>query len=172
MIPNYYRKIVSGWTNYSCMVISHKISEKIMGYRGSKSLPWNGRVKEQRVDGNHLKKKKNKFLLRLRYTLMGGESCYQVKIPSNQLKILSFSTLNFKPKLNPWFITLWPLQIRAEAGLVDAEDSIFTSIFKNNTYKLGWYLKTNFAIGFGKKRIIFIVTNTRIFWSNWIYHYK
>jgi len=78
------------------MVTSHKISEKIMGYRGSKSLLYTCKVKEQRVDGNHLK---NKFGLRLRYTLMGGESCYQVKIPSNQLKFLSFST--FKPKLNP-----------------------------------------------------------------------
>jgi hypothetical protein len=45
--------------------------------------------------------------------------------------------------LNPWFVT----------GLVDAEGSFFTSIFKSNTYKLGWYLKTNFAIGFGKNEL-------------------
>jgi len=36
---------------------------------------------------------------------------------------------------------------------VDAEGSFFTSIFKSNTYKLGWYLKTNFAIGFGKNEL-------------------
>jgi hypothetical protein len=37
LVPNYIRKIISGWTNYSGTVISQKISEKIMGYRGSKS---------------------------------------------------------------------------------------------------------------------------------------
>ena len=37
MIPNYIRKIISGWTNYSCMVTSHKIDENKMGHRGSKS---------------------------------------------------------------------------------------------------------------------------------------
>ena len=84
---------------------------------------------------------------------MGGESCYQVKIPSNQLKFLSFST--FKPKLNPWFIT----------GLVDAVGSFFTSIFKSNTYKLGWYLKTNFAIGFGKNELSLLLQVQEFFWG-------
>ena len=37
LVPNYIRKIISGWTNYSGTVITQKISEKIMGYRGSKS---------------------------------------------------------------------------------------------------------------------------------------
>jgi len=37
LIPNYIRKIISGWINYSCKVISHKINEKKMGNRGSKS---------------------------------------------------------------------------------------------------------------------------------------
>jgi hypothetical protein len=37
LIPNYIRKTISGWINYSCMVISQKIIEKEMGYRGSKS---------------------------------------------------------------------------------------------------------------------------------------
>ena len=37
LIPNYLRKTICGWINSSCKVISQKISEKIMGYRGSKS---------------------------------------------------------------------------------------------------------------------------------------
>jgi Proton-conducting membrane transporter len=37
LILNYIWKNISGWTNYSCKVISYKIFEKIMGYRGSKS---------------------------------------------------------------------------------------------------------------------------------------
>jgi hypothetical protein len=80
----------------------------------------------------------------LRCTLTGCESSYPIKIPSKQLKNQrTFSTVNTQPKLNPWFVT----------GLVDAEGSFFTSIFKSNTYKLGWYLKTNFAIGFGKNEL-------------------
>jgi len=37
MVPSYNRKIISGWSNYPCMVISHRMSENEMGYRGSKS---------------------------------------------------------------------------------------------------------------------------------------
>ncbi len=37
MVPNHSWKIMSGWTNYSGMVISYKIYENIMGYHGSKS---------------------------------------------------------------------------------------------------------------------------------------
>jgi hypothetical protein len=50
MIPNYIRKYLSGQNNYLGKVTSHKMSEKKMGYRGSKSgkMP----VKEQRVDGS------------------------------------------------------------------------------------------------------------------------
>jgi hypothetical protein len=36
-VPSCNRKITSGWTNYSGMVTSLKISENLMGYRGSKS---------------------------------------------------------------------------------------------------------------------------------------
>jgi len=38
MAPSYIRKGVSGWTNYSGMVTAHKITERAMGYRGSKSF--------------------------------------------------------------------------------------------------------------------------------------
>ena len=79
-VPNYIRKFICGWTNYSGMVISTKMSENEMGYRGSKSgiLP----VKEQRVDGSWFL---TKIARSLRCTLMDREICYQVKIPSKQL---------------------------------------------------------------------------------------
>lgn len=38
MVPSYSRKAISGWTNHSGMVISHKMSENEMGNRGSKSI--------------------------------------------------------------------------------------------------------------------------------------
>jgi NADH:ubiquinone oxidoreductase subunit 5 (subunit L)/multisubunit Na+/H+ antiporter MnhA subunit len=50
-IPNYIRKAISGWTNHSCMVISQKINENLMGYRGSK-LNIKLFEKEQRADGS------------------------------------------------------------------------------------------------------------------------
>jgi hypothetical protein len=52
-----------------------------MGYRGSKSLLYISKVKEQRVDGSYLS-----CLDKLRCTLKGCESSYQVKILSKQLK--------------------------------------------------------------------------------------
>jgi hypothetical protein len=87
------------------MVISQKMIEKEMGYRGSKSEILNPQpnklsVKEQRVDGSCCIKSK---LMLLRCTLTGGESCYQIKIPSKQLNYRSFSTLNSitETELNP-----------------------------------------------------------------------
>jgi len=53
MVPNYSRNAISGWTNYSGMVTSHKMSENEMGNRGSKSAICESiAVKEQRVDGS------------------------------------------------------------------------------------------------------------------------
>jgi hypothetical protein len=80
IIPSYIRKSISGWSNDSCMVISYEISEKIMGNRGSKSKILLNFVKEQRVDGNWWTKP-----FHLRYTLMGSEKNYQIKIPSKLL---------------------------------------------------------------------------------------
>jgi len=37
MVPSHSRNWIGGWTNHSCMVISHKMIEIKMGYRGSKS---------------------------------------------------------------------------------------------------------------------------------------
>lgn len=64
------------------------MKETEKGYRGSKSgiLP----VKEQRVDGSWLLAKQARSL---RYTLMGGESRYQVKIPSKQLNSPQFRVI-------------------------------------------------------------------------------
>lgn len=79
---------MSGQNNYLGMVISHKMSENEMGYRGSKSefqspQPKEISVKEQRVDGSYFG-----FLFlffpKLRCTLMGFERSYQIKNPSNQ----------------------------------------------------------------------------------------
>ena len=52
MVPNHGRKTIGGWSNYSCRVISHKMSENKMGDRGSKSDLLIKSVKEQRVNGN------------------------------------------------------------------------------------------------------------------------
>jgi hypothetical protein len=37
VVPSYSRKVISGWSNDPCMVISQEIDEKKMGNRGSKS---------------------------------------------------------------------------------------------------------------------------------------
>ena len=106
MIPSYSRKAISGQNNYLGMVISQEMSENEMGYRGSKSeFKQIGSVKEQRVDGGYCNKS-----MQLRCTLMGGESRYQIKIPSNQINTKNFSTFNSSLPINPWFIT----------GLIDA----------------------------------------------------
>jgi hypothetical protein len=72
------------------------MNENEMGYRGSKSnCNFNNRsiqiknysfVKEQRVDGSCFINN-NKKLIKLRYTLKGGASYYQTKIPSKQIVI-------------------------------------------------------------------------------------
>ena len=125
MISSLSWKAISGWTNHSCTVISHLMSENEMGYRGSKSklvkkqkLVTNF-VKEQRVDGSWGIRQ-----IPLRYTLMGFERNYQLKIPSchlNNTKTIYFSTFNLNPKLNPWFLS----------GLIDGEGSFSTTIQKN-----------------------------------------
>jgi len=89
LISNYIRKIISGWINYSSMVISQKIDEKKMEYRGSKS-DLNKSVKEQRVDGSWFLNKIAVPNRNLRFTLMGLERGYLVKIPSKQFNISFF----------------------------------------------------------------------------------
>jgi len=97
-------------------------------------------VKEQRVDGSLCLLKKY-----IRCTLTGLETGYQAKIPSKQLNKnknkRTFSTLISNSKLNPWFVT----------GLVDGECTFVISIQRNNNLKLGWYVKTRFAINLHKR---------------------
>jgi len=63
------------------MVIAHKIIEREIGYRGSKSGLYPRPVKEQRVDGSRCVN-----LTHLRYTLLGFERNSQIKNPSNQIQ--------------------------------------------------------------------------------------
>jgi len=136
MIPNYNRKIISGWSNHSCMVTSHKIDENQMGYRGSKSDFIIKSVKEQRVDGSWWINP-----IHLRYTLMGFERNYQIKIPSKQLNIKKYSTLTYPSYVNPWFWT----------GLIDGEGSFTIVIDKNKNRNLGWRVQAKFQIGVHKR---------------------
>jgi LAGLIDADG DNA endonuclease family/NADH dehydrogenase len=99
MILSYIWKVISGWTNHSCKVISQMMKETEMEYCGSKSGVIF--VKEQRVDGSCWIDS-----IQLRCTLMGYENSYQVKILSKQLNksILYFFTLINKTKNNSWFL--------------------------------------------------------------------
>ena len=131
-------KYISGWINDSGTVISKKMREIKMGYRGSKSdilspLAKRISVKEQRVDGSY-------FGLnpKLRYTLMGFERSYQVRILSNQLNKLFFSTASIQLfQLNPYFVT----------GFCDAESSFQVLVTKNKNSRLGWSVRLFFTIG-------------------------
>ena len=120
------------------MVTSHKMSENEMDYRGSKSEYLMDSVKEQRVDGSwSIKTKFSKMLLR--YTLMGFERNYLVKIPSKQLNIKKFSSLPCTTR--PWFWT----------GLIDAEGSFTILINKSKSHKLEWRVQTKFQMGLHKR---------------------
>jgi hypothetical protein len=92
LVPNHSRKTVSGWTNYSGKVTSHKMIEKEMEYSGSKSITCfkSVIVKEQRLDDSW----HGEYTPRLRYSLMGFERNYQVKILSNQInKYRSYTSI-------------------------------------------------------------------------------
>uniref|UniRef100_UPI0021158EFD hypothetical protein n=1 Tax=Aspergillus sclerotioniger TaxID=319627 RepID=UPI0021158EFD len=154
LVPSHNQKIVGGWTNHSCMVISQKASEKNVGYRGSKSaICENIAVKEQRVDGSW----HGNNLPCLKCTLMGFERNYQVKNPSNliiQRRLYSKGgevfkdnnlTINNKhTQLNePWFIT----------GFADAEGCFLITVRKTPRNNLGWQLEANFIINLHKKDV-------------------
>jgi hypothetical protein len=138
MIPSYSRKAISGQNNYLGRVTSHKMIEREMGYRGSKSDFIMNSVKEQRVDGSWCFEYLPKHL---RYTLMGFERNYQVKILSKQLNVKKFSTFNSSSNVNPWFIS----------GFSDAEGSFTIIIDKNNKRTLGWRVQSKFQIGLHKR---------------------
>jgi len=75
-----------------------------MEYRGSKSIVFQVRstiVKEQRVDGRGcVKLLQLQVYTHLRYTLMGFERNYQIRIPSNQLISLRRSYTSLATKLH------------------------------------------------------------------------
>ena len=135
-------KVISGSGNDRCIVTTHKVYESKVGYRGSKSIVLiikNTIVKEQRVDGSRCFNTRH-----IRYTLMGFERNYQIKIPSKQIiskrlysscpfprgkggQLPSFwrkkkdeRSLNNKYSLNPWFLT----------GFIDGEGSFMVIVRK------------------------------------------
>jgi hypothetical protein len=141
LVPSHNWKVMSGWTNHSGMVISQKMNENEMEYRGSKSefqflQPNEISVKEQRVDGSYFG-----LYPKLRFTLMGCESSYQIINPSKQFKSfnfnkLFFSTISNNSKLNSFFVS----------GLVDAEGSFSIIINNDIRYKTGWHVRSLFQI--------------------------
>uniref|UniRef100_UPI0022380D67 LAGLIDADG endonuclease n=1 Tax=Ramaria cf. rubripermanens TaxID=2016387 RepID=UPI0022380D67 len=158
MIPSYSRKVICGWSNYSCKVISHKMSENEMEYRGSKSVFIKNAVKEQRVDGSWLLNKLAVLIRSLRCTLMGFERNYQIKILSKQLSKnkRNFSTLVQNSKINPWFVT----------GFCDGEASFGVSIYIDKRIKgrLAWAVKPSFQISLNSKAIHLLLQLQKIFW--------
>lgn len=125
------------------MVISHKIIERLMGYRGSKSTILNNIVvKEQRVDGSY----SGLTNPGLRYTLTGLKrdyliKCYNGLCPtacvyvgmarvSNQIsRTVLYSSLTTSPKIdlvtnNFYFFT----------GFTDAEGSFTLNIRSSDKY--------------------------------------
>jgi len=146
------------------MVISQKMSENKMGYRGSKSEFLNPQpkeifVKEQRVDGSYFG---SVSIPRLRCTLTGGESRYHIKIPSKQLNTTfttatasvteatlttgarTFSTLpsgQGSNVLNPWFFS----------GFTDAEGCFSIGIRPDAKFKTKWRVSPVFIIKLHKK---------------------
>ena len=134
LIPSHIWKYMCGCANHTCMVISQKMSENEMEYRGSKSIVplINTIVKEQREDGSL----RIKNLMRIRCSLMGFERNYLANIPSEQSNIKIFSTLT-SSHIDPWAIT----------GFIDAEGSFSIILDKNKTRKLGWRVQSKFQIG-------------------------
>uniref|UniRef100_UPI001BF142FC LAGLIDADG endonuclease n=1 Tax=Ganoderma subamboinense TaxID=34466 RepID=UPI001BF142FC len=147
MVPSYSRKAISGWSNYPGMVISPKMNENEMGYRGSKSVLLTSTVKEQRVDGSWFLAPKARSL---RYTLMDFERNYQFKILSKQLNFIKyFHTSAYaqvqNTKLDPWFVT----------GFCDGEACFSVSIYIDKRIKgrLGWAVKPSFQISLNSRDI-------------------
>jgi len=132
--------------------------ERKMGYRGSKSDSKIS-VKEQRVDGSRYFNPRFKYL---RYTLMGFERNYPVKILSNQTNIFrrNYSIYTHKPHevklslMDPWFIT----------GFSDAESSFSILIQHNVKHNTNWRVKVIFAIALHKKDKL-LLENLQNYWG-------
>ena len=150
-VPSYSWKTICGWSNYSGMVTSLKMSENKMDNRGSKSAIKSIVVKEQRVDGSWFIKS---HLMNLRCTLQGFErnrdiklgfnmqQCWNsyIKNPSKQFDLKKFSTYSstiVKPGV-------W-------SGLIDGEGLFSIIVDKNKVRKLGWRVQLKFQIGLHTK---------------------
>jgi len=137
MVPSCSWKTISGWTNFSGKVTSHKMSENEMGNRGSKSVIFNNiAVKEQRVDGSWCINR----LMHLRCTLVNFERNSWAKIPSKQFNIKNYSTFNTTTSINPWVLS----------GLIAGEGSFTIIIDRNKTRKF-----TTSSQGIGKAKWFF-----------------
>jgi len=151
-VPSYSWKTISGWSNYSGMVTSLKMSENKMDNRGSKSAILKSIVvKEQRVDGSWFIKS---HLMNLRYTLQGFEKNRDIKlgfnmqqgwnsyikIPSKQFDLKKISTYS-STIVNPG---VW-------SGLIDGEGSFSIIVDRNKARKLGWRVQLKFQIGLHTK---------------------
>ncbi len=151
-VPSYSWKTVSGWSNYSGMVTTLKMSENKMDNRGSKSAILKSIVvKEQRVDGSWFIKS---HLMNLRYTLQGFEKNRDIKlgfnmqqgwnsyikIPSKQFDLKKISTYS-STIVNPG---VW-------SGLIDGEGSFSIIVDRNKARKLGWRVQLKFQIGLHTK---------------------
>ena len=146
LVPSYSRKVISGWSNYSGMVISQKNPEREVGNRGSKSDMLS--VKEQRVYGN----RHAVFSSSLRCTLRDFERNLRIKIPSKQIiQSQLFSTLNTTTKTitDNKFIVL-PLFV---TGFTDAEGCFMITIRKAARQTLGWRIEANFVINLHKRDV-------------------
>ena len=158
LVPNHIRNNMCGWINHWGMVISQKISEQNMGYRGSKS-DRNWFVKEQRVDGSYPKRD----TLGLRCTLMGFERNYQIKVLSKQILHKQSYTTNsiinsspIKPQLlDPWFVT----------GFSDAEGSFMVIVRRDSINNTGWRVEANFTINL-HNRDLEILKSLQTFFGN------
>lgn len=147
------------------MVISQWIIERAIGYRVSKLTLgivnywgtvtlYNYKprvVKVQRLDGGCIGLKRHATAgPMLRYSLMGLERDYQVKILSNQIQF--FNTRNYSTNcvlksaervtnLNPWFVT----------GFCDGECCFYVGVQRNSKSKIGWTVELIFTLALHEK---------------------
>jgi hypothetical protein len=149
-VPSHIWKYMGGWTNYSGKVITLKMCENKMDYRGSKSDRYMS-VKEQRVDGSWFIKSQ---LMNLRCTLQGFERNRDIKLgfnmqqawnsyiknPSKKFDLRKFST-HSSTIVNPG---VW-------SGLIDGEGSFGIVVDKNKVRTLGWRAQLKFQIGLHTK---------------------
>ena len=79
---------------------------------------------------------------------MGFERNYQVRIHTNKLNKLSFSTISENPsQLNPYFVT----------SFSDAEASFQVLVIKNKNSMSGWSVRSVFTIGLNSRDLALLL---------------